>query len=97
MSQDRKVTALAVAALLSILSLGGCVTSAPMDARAEVPRPVKRGGYLAVENVPPRSEKPAMTADQQSALKKELTAAHDRQMVRGKAKGDTAHTDPGKP
>ncbi len=35
MTQDRRFTALAAAVLLSILSLGGCVTSTPMDARAE--------------------------------------------------------------
>jgi len=88
---------LAAAGLLSILALGGCVTSTPMDARAEVPGPPKTVGYLAVEDVPPRSEKPAMTADEQLKLKKELIAAHDRQAAKGKAKADAAHTEPIKP
>ena len=97
MSQDRRFTALAAAVLLSILSLGGCVTSAPMDARAEVPGPPKPTAYLPVEDVPPRPEKPAMTADEQSKLKKDLTAARDRQASKGKAKGDAAHAEPVKP
>ena len=97
MSQDRKFTALAAAVLLSTLSLGGCVTSTPMDARAEAPRPPKTAGFLAVEDVPPRPEKPAMTADEQLKLKKELTAAHDRQAAKGKADGDAAHAEPVKP
>jgi outer membrane murein-binding lipoprotein Lpp len=97
MSQDRTFTALAAAVLLSILSLGGCVTSAPMDARAEVPGPPKTAGYLAVEDVPPRPEKPAMTTDEQLKLKKELTTAHDRQAAKGKAKGDAARAEPVKP
>jgi hypothetical protein len=51
MSQDRRFTALAAAVLLSILSLGGCVTSTPIDARAEVPGPPKPTAYLPVEDV----------------------------------------------
>jgi hypothetical protein len=87
---------LAAAALLSILSLGGCMTSTSMDARAEVPAP-KPTAYLPVEDVPPRSEKPAMTADEQSKLKKDLIATRDRQAPKGKAKGDAAHAEPVKP
>ena len=97
MSKDGRFTALAATAMLSILSLGACVTSTPMDARAEVPEPPKSTGYLAVEDVPPRAEKPAMTADEQLKLKKELTAAHDHQAAKGKAKGDAAHAEPVKP
>jgi hypothetical protein len=98
MSQDRRSTTLAAAVLLSILSLGGCVTSTPMDARAEVPGPPKPTTYLPVEDVPARPEKPAMTADEQSKLKKDLTAARDRQPPpKGKAKGDAAHAEPVKP
>ena len=95
MSQDRRFTALAAAVLLSILSLGGCVTSTPMDARAEVPGSPKPTAYLPVEDVPPRPEKPAMTTDEQSRLKKDLTAARVRQAP--KAKGDAAHAEPVKP
>ena len=97
MSHDLRFTALAAAVLLSILSLGGCVSSTPMDARAEVPGPPKSTGYPAVEDVPPRPEKPAMTADEQSKLKKDLTAARDRQAPKGKAKRDASHAEPVKP
>jgi hypothetical protein len=44
----------------------------------------KTKGYLAVGDVPPRPEKPAMTADEQSKLKKELGAARDRQALKNK-------------
>jgi hypothetical protein len=97
MSQDRRITALAAAVLLSILLLGGCVTSTSMDARAEVPGPPKPTAYLPVEDVPPRPEKPAMTADEQSKLKKDLTAARDRQTAAGKARGGAARDEPMKP
>ena len=83
MSKDGKITALAAAALLmSSLSLAGCATSnagsSLMDARAEAPAP-KTSVYLPVQDLPPKREQPAMTADEQSKLKKELTAARDRQ------------------
>jgi hypothetical protein len=98
MSQDRRFTALAAAVLLlSILSLGGCATSTPMDARAEVPGPPKSTAYLPVEDVPPRPEKPAMTADEQSKLKKDLTAARDRQVPKDKAKGAATRAESVKP
>jgi hypothetical protein len=48
-------------------------------ARAEEPARPKPTGYPAVEDVPPRPEKPAMTAEEQSKLRKELNAARDRQ------------------
>jgi hypothetical protein len=38
-----------------------------------------------------------MTADEQSKLKKDLTAARDRQAPKDKAKGDAAHAEPVKP
>jgi hypothetical protein len=41
-----------------------------MDARAEVTDHPKTNGYPAVEDVPPRPDKPAMTADEQLKLKK---------------------------
>jgi hypothetical protein len=93
MSKDGKVTALAAAALLlSSLSLGGCATSnagsSLMDARAEAPAPPKTSVYLPVEDLPAEREKPAMTADERSKLKKELIAARDRQ---------AAHPQPTKP
>jgi hypothetical protein len=97
MSQDRRFTVLAAGAGLSVLSLGACVTSTAMDARAEVPGPPRATGYPAVEDVPPRPEKPAMTTDEQSKLKKELNAARDRQAPKSKAKGGAARPEPVKP
>ena len=90
MSKDGKVSALvAVALLLSSLSLGGCMTSTAgsslMDARAEAPVLPKASVYL-----PPKPEKPAMTVDERSKLEKELIAARDRQAPDGKAKGGAA-------
>lgn len=87
-----QATALAAAALLLLtLSLGGCATSTAgsslMDARAEAPAPPKTRGYLPVEVLPPNRE--AMTADERLKLKKELTAARDRQAAAVNA-GDAA-------
>jgi hypothetical protein len=89
------VTALVAAALLlSSLSLGGCMTSTAgsslMDARAEAPALPKKGVYLPVEDLPPKREKPAMTADERSKVEKELIAARDRQAPDGKARGSAA-------
>src|SRR3984885_14207435 len=99
---ERKISALAAAALLlSSLSLGGCATSSAgsslMDARAEEPGHPKTTGYPDVEDVPPRPEKPAMTADEQLKLKKDLSATRDRQAPGGKARGGTARAQPKKP
>ena len=46
-----------------------------MDARAEGPARPKTSGYLPIEDLPPKREKPAMTADERLKLQKELTAA----------------------
>jgi len=92
-----QVTALAVRAVLfSCLSLGGCASSSSslMDARAEAPSPQQK--YLPVED-PPKREKPAMTADEQAKLKKELTAARDRQAASAKGQGSAAPAKPMKP
>src|SRR5258708_37042489 len=100
MSKDAKMRALAAAALLYCLSLGGCATSTGsslMDARAEAPARPKTSGYPAVEDLPPKREKPAMTADERLKLQKELTAARDRQASRAKAKGGAASPKPKKP
>ena len=83
--------------LLSGLSLGGCVTSTPMDALAEVPGPPKPSTYMPVQDMPPRPEKPAMTPNEQSKLKKDLSAARDRQAPKGKAKADATRAEPVKP
>jgi hypothetical protein len=92
MSKGRRFIALAASAiLLSVVSL------APLDARAEEPGRPKTTGYPAVEDVPPRPEKPAMTADEQLKLKKELSAARDRQTAADKARGGAARVKPVKP
>ena len=101
-SNERKITALAAggALLLSSLSLGGCATSTAgsslMDARAEAPaHPKEADGYLPVHDLPPKREKPAMTADERLKLEKELIAVRDRQVPAGKkAKGGDAHAQP---
>jgi hypothetical protein len=82
------------ALLLLTLSLGGCATSTAgsslMDARAEAPPPRKSSGYLPVEDLPLSRE--LMKADEQTKLKKELTAARDRQAATAKAEGGTPQT-----
>src|ERR1700688_3926771 len=90
MPKNAKMAALTAAALLLYsLSLGGCVTSTAcsslMDAHAEASTRPKTSGYLPVEDLPPKDEKPAMTADERLKLVKELIAARDRQASRAKA------------
>ena len=99
---NQQITALAAGALLLLsLSLGGCATSnagsSLMDARAEAPTPPKTSVYLAVEDLPPRREKPAMTPDERWKLQKELIALRDRQAAAGKARGGAARAEPLKP
>ena len=86
----------AAAVLLSILALGACVTSTSMDARAEMPDHPETAGFMALENVPARPDRPAMTAEEQSKLKKELSAARDRQSTAAKAR-DAKRAEPVKP
>jgi hypothetical protein len=98
MSKDGRTTSLATAALLvSGLSLGGCATSTVgsslMDARAEAGA-LSKNVYLPVEDLPPKREKPAMTADERSKLQKELIAARDRQTSGVKARGVAARPKP---
>jgi hypothetical protein len=102
MSKDGRTTSLAAAALLlSGLLLGGCATSTAgsslMDARAEATALPKKSVYLPVEDLPPKREKPAMTADERSKLQKELIAARDRQTSDVKARGGAARSKPIKP
>lgn len=73
---------IAFAASVTMLSV---VSLLPLASQAEETARPKTTGYPAVEDVPPRPDKPAMTADEQSKLKKELSAARDRQ-----PKGSTA-------
>jgi hypothetical protein len=94
-----RVTALASGVFLS-LSLGGCASSSVgsslMEARAEVADHPKTTAYPAVEDVPPRPDKSAMTTDEQLKLKKELITARDRP-AKVKAKEDAAVAEPEKP
>ena len=95
MSKDGRTTSLTTAALLlSGLSLGGCATSTAgsslLDARAEAGAHPKTSDYLPVEDLPPKREKPAMTADERSKLQKELITARDRQTSAVKARGGAA-------
>ena len=95
MSKDGRTSFLVAAALLlSSLSLGGCATSSVgsslMDARAQATAPPKTSAYLPVEDLPPKREKPAMTAEERSKLQKELIAARDRQTSHVKAREGAA-------
>ena len=86
--------ALAAGALLSLtLSLGGCATStagsSQMDARAEALAPLKKSAYPRLEDQPQSREN--VSADELK-LKKELTAARDRQAAAVKAREGTPQT-----
>lgn len=72
----RFIVLAASAILLSVVSLGS------LGAVAE-DRPKARG-YPALEDTPPRPERPAMTADEQVKLKKALSAKRDQQAPKGK-------------
>jgi hypothetical protein len=77
--------AIAPAVLLLGLSLAACASSNPslMDAHAEAPTSTKQ--TMAVEDIPTR-EKPAMTADEQAKLKKQLIDMRERQAATAKAR-----------
>ena len=82
---NERIKSLAAGAVLLLsLSLGGCASSNSswMNARAEGPTASKE--YLPVEDLP--SQKPAMTVDEQSKLKKQLIDARDRQSAAAKAR-----------
>ena len=89
---SRQIRALAAGALLA-LSLGGCATSTAnpslVDARAEASAPRKTGGYLSLEVLPPSRE---TTIADELKLKKELTAARDRQAAAIKAREGAPQT-----
>jgi hypothetical protein len=85
MSVDRKISALAVAALLlSALTLGGCATSIAdlplVGTPADAPeRPKQAGAYLPVHDLPPDREEAAMAPAERAKIQAELLAARDRQ------------------
>jgi hypothetical protein len=97
MSKDGRFMPRASAALLFFLSLGGCATSTPMDARAEMPGNAKRGDYPDLGDLPSDPANPAMTAEEVSKLKKELIDARGRQAPPPKAKADPTHKEITKP
>jgi hypothetical protein len=99
MSSNERFAGLAAAAIpLSILLLVAWLISTAMAARAEETGRGRTTGYPAVEDVPPRPEKPAMTAEEQLKLKKELGAARDRQTSKTKSSGTgAARAEPVKP
>lgn len=96
---NERITALA--ALLLSLSVSGCANSfansSLMDARAQVQAPPKTSAYPQVEDLPPDREMPTLTADERLKLKKELTAARDRQAPAAKARGAAQSNQPTKP
>jgi hypothetical protein len=94
-----RLSALGALLLLS-LSLGGCATSTGsplMDARDEATAPPKASAYLPVEDLPPKREKPAMTADERAKVLKELAAARDHQTSRVKAREGESRSKPATP
>jgi hypothetical protein len=86
----RFVAFAASAMLLSVISL------LPLASQAEETARPKTTGYPAVGDVPPRPDKPAMTADEQSKLKKELSTARDRQEGRQEGRQETKQTSKSK-
>jgi hypothetical protein len=77
----------AAALLPSSLSLAGDATT---DAWAE-------SAYPNAEDLPPKPDKPAMTLDEQSKLKKELNDARNRQTPQVKAREGAPRPKPKKP
>jgi hypothetical protein len=65
-----------------------------MDARAESPARPKTSGYPAVQDLPPKREKPAMTADEASE-RTDRRARSPAQSV--KPVGGAARAEPIKP
>ena len=78
MSKGGRLTALAASAWLLLVA-----ALCPLGASAGEPGPSKATGYPVLE--PSKPEKPAMTADELSKLKKDLSATRDRQAPRGKS------------
>jgi hypothetical protein len=84
MLRGRKIRPLATAALLGSSFCG----SAPCAAGSSYPH---------VQDQPPTREKPALTVNEQSKLKEELTNARNRQTSQVKARDGTAQPKSKKP
>ena len=98
---NQQTTGLAAGALLLLgLCLGACGTStggsSPMDARAQAAPPTP-SAYPAVEDLPPERQEHAMTPDERTKLKKELSAARDRQTTAAKSRQGAPRAEPAKP
>jgi len=74
-----KTRSLAAALLLSAPWLGMCA-----DARAEATTAPKQRAYPRVQDAPAGRDRPAMTADEQAKLTKDLINARDRQTSKAK-------------
>ena len=83
---------MAAPVLLPGLWLGMCA-----DVRAEATATPKHGTYPRVHDVPAKRDKPAMTVDEQSKLKKDLIGARDRQTSHVRAKEGATQHKPLKP
>jgi len=92
MPKQGKITSLAAPVLLPGLWLGMCA-----DVRAEATATPKHGTYPRVHDVPAKRDKPAMTVDEQSKLKKDLIGARDRQTSHVRAKEGATQHKPLKP
>ena len=92
MPNDGRFAALAASAILLFV-----VSLAPLDAQAEEPGRPTTTGYPNLGDMPPKPEKPAITADELSKLKNQLTTARDRQRTTGKVRGGAAQAEPAKP
>ena len=75
---------ISLTAFLTVVLLLGMPNS-----RAQTP--ATTSAYPSVNQVPPSRDTPAMTADERSQLKKDLSAARDRQVGSAKAKDKGGH------
>jgi hypothetical protein len=90
MLRNGKTTSFATAALLLL-------AHSISTARAETTAVPKQSAYSRVQDLPPKREKPGMTVDEQSKLKKELIDARDRQTSHVKAGESAARPKTKKP
>jgi hypothetical protein len=96
MPVDRKISALAAAALLlSAVTLGGCSTSIAdlplVGLPADAPeRPKQAGAYLPVHDLPPDRGEAAMPPAERAKVQAELLAARDRQASSAAAQNPAA-------
>ena len=91
---NERIAPLARPLLLSI-ALSATSSGAPMmDARAETSGSAKARVYLPVQDLPPKRDTPAMTADEMSKVKKDLSAARARQKSQVKAREGAAPVHP---